>query len=358
MTKYKLHFFSILFFLFVLAGLPLDIHAESPNKATVFSNHLTMIPLLKEPAKESEILISIPNQSEVTLLEKGTHYTYVCYLDSTANMNMYGYIDNALFNLTKKSPKTPTKGVTYYVTGASTLNIHKDAGTKHKVLTFIKRGTKVTLYEKKGNWGKVKTKTGISGWASLTYLSTNPPSKGLKGKIIVIDAGHGGKDSGAVGSRTKKEKNIALQTAKQLQSLLQKAGAIVILTRSTDEFLSLSQRVNISHAKHADAFISIHYNSSPSKSPRGIETYYWKTHVNEYNLAKAIQDGVIKTTGLINRGVKSEMFYVIRENKNPAVLVELGFVSNPSELKMISTSTYQKKAAKGIFIGLNRYFNL
>ncbi|USK84755.1 N-acetylmuramoyl-L-alanine amidase [Peribacillus asahii] len=245
------------------------------------------------------------------------------------------------------------KGTTYYVYGASSLNIREGAGTSYGIVTAVKKGQAVTLFETKGNWGRIETSSGIMGWASLSYLTKTKPSQGLENRVIVIDAGHGGKDPGAYYI----EKNLTLQTAKQLQTLLKKAGAKVVMTRSTDTYLTLSQRVAISHNNKADAFVSLHYNASSSSSAKGIETFYWATNVNEKTLAQYVQGEVVKQTGLSNRGVKTGNFHVIRENKKPAILVELGFLSNATERKKVSTETYQYKSAIGIYKGLEKYFD-
>ncbi|PLT32568.1 N-acetylmuramoyl-L-alanine amidase [Bacillus sp. V5-8f] len=262
----------------------------------------------------------------------------------------------------------PTPGATttvkYYVTGASSLNIRKDPNTTSAVLTAVKNGEAVTLYEKKvvagRQWGRVKTASGKIGWASMTYLSTKPPvvaSSSIKGKIIVIDPGHGGSDPGAIGKGKTQEKVINLQTANELKVLLENAGAKVIMTRTsnTSRKLELQERVDISHKYKADVFISIHYNAGSSQAT-GIDTYYDKTYGNEAELAKCIQTELIKQTGMKDRGVKTAGFYVIKKNKMPSVLVELGFISNPNEEKLIATKAYQQKAAKGIFNGLVKYF--
>ncbi|USK59448.1 N-acetylmuramoyl-L-alanine amidase [Peribacillus asahii] len=245
------------------------------------------------------------------------------------------------------------KGTTYYVYGAASLNIRTGAGTSYSIVTAVKKGQAVTLFETKGNWGRIETSSGITGWASLSYLTKTKPSQGLENRVIVIDAGHGGKDPGAYYI----EKNLTLQTAKQLQTLLKKAGAKVIMTRSTDTYLTLAQRVVVSHNNKADAFVSLHYNSSSSSSAKGIETFYWATNVNEKTLAQYVQGEVVKQTGLSNRGVRTGNFHVIRENKKPAILIELGFLSNATERKKVSTETYQYKSAIGIYKGLEKYFD-
>jgi N-acetylmuramoyl-L-alanine amidase len=244
--------------------------------------------------------------------------------------------------------------VKYYVTGTDSLNVRTGSSTDSNIITAVKSGAPLNVSGKSGNWGKVTTSAGVSGWASLAYLSpTAPSSKGVYGKTIVIDPGHGGVDPGAKGV----EKKLNLSTGKQLQSILTAKGAKVIMTRSSDVYPTLSERVEIAHKYRPDAFISIHYNSSTSSSARGIDTYYYATNVNERELAECIQEEVVKQTGLNNRGVHTGNFHVIRENKYPAILVELGFLSNKTELAIVSTTSYQIKAATGIYKGLDKYFS-
>lgn len=259
-----------------------------------------------------------------------------------------GYIHKQDIENSVSSPVSLTgtaqdpSGVRVYSRASSTSDVLKSypKGSKLKYKTFTSEWHQVTVY--------INSKP-VTGYIKKTSLE-----KGLKGKVIVVDAGHGGVDNGAKGV----EKLLNLKTAIQLESLLKAAGAKVVMSRTTDVYLSLSERVEVSHQYNADAFVSIHYNSNPSPSPHGIETYYWATNVNELVMARYVQQEVIMQTGLYDRGVKTGDFHVIRENGNAAILVELGFLSNPAELEIVSTSAYQKKAATGIYKGLEKYFNL
>ena len=172
----------------------------------------------------------------------------------------------------------------------------------------------------------------------------------------MIDAGHGGTDPGAVGDKYN-EKNLTLSTAKELERLLKAAGTKVIMTREGDTYPTLTERVNISHQKNADVFISLHFNSNANKQANGIDTFYYDTNVNEQELANVIQEEIIKATGLKNRGINEGNFQVIRTNTNAAILIELGFISNPEEEKIIASKDFQINAATGIMKGLERYFN-
>lgn len=183
---------------------------------------------------------------------------------------------------------------------------------------------------------------------------------GLLGKNIIIDAGHGGKDSGTVGPTGLKEKDVNLATALLLKEELERYGAMVTLTRSTDIFLELYERTDIANASTADAFISIHGDSFSSTS-NGTTTYFNST-VNfngpkSRTLGNAVQKNMIFSLGTFNRGVKEQNFYVNRMNEIPSILVELAFLSNPKEEALLKTTEFRQKAAVGITKGLEEYFN-
>jgi N-acetylmuramoyl-L-alanine amidase len=184
---------------------------------------------------------------------------------------------------------------------------------------------------------------------------------GIKGKKIIIDAGHGGHDAGAIGPTKLYEKEVTLAVAKYLKTELEKQGAIVKLTRSSDIYLTLQERVDISNTSDFDAFISIHANSSTSRSAHGTETYF-NTQYN-FNgpkstiLAKYVQDALIKELKTYNRGEKTANYYVLKYNNLPSVLVELAFISNPSEESMLRSDLVRRKAAMAIAEGVKNYFN-
>ncbi|EIT86291.1 putative N-acetylmuramoyl-L-alanine amidase [Fictibacillus macauensis ZFHKF-1] len=255
---------------------------------------------------------------------------------------------------------------TGYVT-VNDLNVRSNAGTSYKVVTQVNQADKVTVYSSKNGWLHIKTPKGIKGWVNKHYISylKIPKDDGgqhlpsnfshLKGKTIMIDPGHGGHDSGAVGYKSVVyEKDLALSTSIILARKLRAAGAKVLMTRSSDVFIELAERPQMSNRAHVDAFVAVHYNSGPSAG-HGLETYYQQG--SKYrNMASYIQSGIVKYTGLTNRGIGPNNLQVLRTNTRPCVLVELGFVSNPKEVSIIKTATYQQKAAAGIAVGLNKYF--
>ena len=178
--------------------------------------------------------------------------------------------------------------------------------------------------------------------------------KTLSGYHFVIDAGHGGKDTGAIGSNVY-EKTLTLATAKQVEQQLHAKGATVTLTRTDDTFIPLDERVKISNSTDTDVFISLHYNAFEDQSVRGIYTFYYNGVENE-KLANSVQKSLINYVNFTDRGTKQADYQVLKDNKQPALLIELGFISNPEEQKIVQNDSFQEKAAKGIVAGLEDYY--
>ena len=169
---------------------------------------------------------------------------------------------------------------------------------------------------------------------------------------VVIDAGHGGHDRGAQ-SGLVYEKHLALDVARRLEAYLKKRGVSTMLTRSSDAFLSLGKRVAMGN-RHRDAvFVSIHFNSARNRAATGIETFY-HTPRSEF-LAHLVHHNVIHKTRTKNRGVKRRGFYVIKRARNPAILVEGGFLSNGRERRRCVSRTHRQKLAEAIGYALLRY---
>lgn len=165
---------------------------------------------------------------------------------------------------------------------------------------------------------------------------------------IVLDPGHGGEDAGGVPGQRYVEKRAALDVALRVGALLKAAGHQVILTRSSDVFVELSERVAIANRTSAKAvFVSIHFNSAPNVDAHGIETYYY--NARGARLATAIHQKVVAATGEEDRGVRRARFYVLRHNRRTAALAELGFLTNPKEGARVERSkAYRQKLANAV----------
>ncbi|WP_052447476.1 N-acetylmuramoyl-L-alanine amidase family protein [Clostridium polynesiense] len=148
---------------------------------------------------------------------------------------------------------------------------------------------------------------------------------------LVIDAGHGGKDSGAVGATGLNEKVPNLKIALRCGEILSSQGISVEYTRTEDKYITLTERANIANNYNADYFISIHNNSFSDSSASGTETYAYKSGGEGETMARAILNSVVSAIGTKNRGVKYANFAVLRQTLMPATLVEICFISNPDE---------------------------
>ncbi|MBL9134152.1 MAG: N-acetylmuramoyl-L-alanine amidase [Verrucomicrobiaceae bacterium] len=170
---------------------------------------------------------------------------------------------------------------------------------------------------------------------------------------VILDAGHGAHDRGAAIGYVY-EKHLALDTARRVEQLLKKEGLKVIMSRSRDVFIPLQERSSLGNSRGNAIFVSIHYNYNRGGSGAGVETYYHRS--SSYTLAAYIQAYLVQRTKMTHRGVKSASFHVIRETtRNPAVLVECGFVSNPTERARMMTGEFRSRIAEGIAQGIVAY---
>ena len=192
-------------------------------------------------------------------------------------------------------------------------------------------------------------------------------------KVIYLDAGHGGYDLGASYFGIS-EKSLTLAIQSRVKAKLESEGYQVVTTRTSDTYVDLTDRSRAANASESDIFVSIHINASGSSAAQGIETYYYQPYA-EYpsrinatyhanptrlsmsdTLANAIQSSLINATGAQNQGVKRQTFAVLRETTAPAVLLELGFLSNPQEAARLNTSAYQETLANAIVAGIKSYY--
>ena len=192
-------------------------------------------------------------------------------------------------------------------------------------------------------------------------------------KVVYLDAGHGGYDPGASYFGIS-EKSLTLAIQSRVKAKLEAEGYQVVTTRTSDTYVDLTDRSRAANASESDIFVSIHINASGSSAAQGIETYYYQPYA-EYpsrinatyhanptrlsmsdTLANAIQSSLINATGAQNQGVKRQTFAVLRETTAPAVLLELGFLSNPQEAARLNTSAYQETLANAIVAGIKSYY--
>ena len=215
--------------------------------------------------------------------------------------------------------------------------------------------------------GKVTTKSDkIELPLAIKAKSKFRTGGGIKDKIITLDPGHGGSDPGAIGASGLKEKQITLEISMRVKELLEKEGAKVFMTRTTDKDVyapnasdraELQARVNVAEKHNSDLFLSLHINSSVNKSVGGFSSYYYPKTDNDLKIAKAIQDKFAKNFGVDNLGVRQANFYVVKRCSMPATLLEMCFISNPKEEKLMKSKWFQKKTARLIVEGVKNYFD-
>jgi len=200
------------------------------------------------------------------------------------------------------------------------------------------------------------------------YISTL--AWAVAGKLIVIDPGHGGEDPGAVGASGVYEKDIVLEVSKKLAEILRQAGAEVLLTRENDRDLSdpgnhslyqsrvqdLTKRVEIANQRGADLFLSIHVNSFPDRREGGAQTFSQPGSVEGKRLAESIQRELNRFLVYPGRAAKQVDYFTNRIAKMPSAIVEIGFITNPREEKLMVDPEYQQKIAYAIYAGVVRYF--
>lgn len=191
------------------------------------------------------------------------------------------------------------------------------------------------------------------------------PGKGLSGRTIAVDPGHGGSDPGAVGSSGLREKDVNLRVARRVADLLADKGVNVVMTRSDDTYVDLYERTRIANEAGADVFVSIHMNANLSSSYSGTSTYYqsiavsgdeWRMDASG-KLAQRLQSNLLSSLGRRNIGVLQANFAVLRTAQMPAALAEVAFISNPQEESLMKGDSFTEQAAQAIVQGISDYFD-
>ena len=256
--------------------------------------------------------------------------------------------------------------------GTYTVNVQ---ATNHKNSTGLYNIHLYYILNDGSQVGVGGTQTKVSLSAPKKIGSASRGNYDVFNKIVYLDAGHGGYDPGASYFGIS-EKSLTLAIQSRVKAKLEAEGYQVVTTRTSDTYVDLTDRSRAANASESDIFVSIHINASGSSAAQGIETYYYQPYA-EYpsrinatyhanptrlsmsdTLANAIQSSLINATGAQNQGVKRQTFAVLRETTSPAVLLELGFLSNPQEASRLNTSAYQETLANAIVAGIKRYYSI
>lgn len=291
---------------------------------------------LNSNVSRSYVPKNAPYVSKVVLEPKGSETLVRIHMKRKLDKGDY-----KTFNLKRDSVnKRPTRSVIDVIAGPS----RKTFDTKKKSSSLEKKP-----------------------WRPSTQGSGYSVVGGIEGKRITLDPGHGGTDPGTHGLVTGVyEKNITLPISKMVKAYLEDKGAIVYMTRTTDvdvygpdatDVQELQARVDVAEENKSDLFISLHINASVNTSVGGYSTYYHPKTKYDIQVAQCIQDELLKTGDLEDLGVRYANFYVNKRSTMPGALVEMLFLTNKREEKLLNNSWFQKKIAKAIADGIEDFYN-
>ncbi len=327
-------------------------------KGTVTANSLSV---RSGSSLNSNIIGSVTKGQSFAILEETNNWAKIEYKNGSFGWVSGWYLEKGTANTPSPSGQAAKENTVTILHNGT--NIRKEANVQSDVVELANEGKAYSVKSIVNDWYEVVLKDGKTGYVAGWIVSINGAkvqiqksgAEGyLKDKTIVLDPGHGGGDNGTTGANGTLEKELTLRTARLLYDKLRAAGATVYLTRSSDSFIPLPSRVNAAQSYQADAFISLHYDSNEDRSVRGMTGYYY--HGYQKALAESVYGSTVAQTKLNDRGVRVGDFHVIRENSKEAVLMELGYLSNPEEEITLNSGLFQENAASGLYNGLARYF--
>lgn len=241
----------------------------------------------------------------------------------------------------------------------ATIPLHTQASATSPTAGTVTKGTRVKIIKTTNNWSLVRQPDETVAWVPTWLLNRTTPLKALTPlaeRTIMLDAGHGGSDTGAIANTGQFEKTYTLKTALATKTILEDYGANVIMTRTQDKLVYLAKIPTLAEKEHADASISFHFDSAPEKNlASGLTTYYYHQNNNSYRLATTLNAQFNNFT-IPNRGVEFGDFLVIRRNTRPAVLLEMGYINSDTDFKTIKSASYPTQVAQAIHTGLENYF--
>lgn len=228
--------------------------------------------------------------------------------------------------------------------------LQEEVNNNYKIYSLGKKGIAIDIFNSVVN----------------TPVVSDVALSNVKNKIITIDPGHGGSDSGAVGHNGYTEKEGAFAISQKVASILNQSGAKVVMTRDSDVDVygpnasarnELQARVDVGNNANSDIFVSIHCNAFVNPAANGTQTFYYGSSYQGQRLAQSIQEKMIEANGLRDRGISTCNFYVVKHSYMPAVLIETAFITNYDEEALLSDDEWQTRMAKAIAEGINEYFS-
>ena len=326
------------------------------------------VSLYKEANNQSQVITSIPYGQLFYLLDdQQSNFSKVSYngQEGYVDNNQLNYaVDhmNELYKLQAGLPQT-LDAKKMISTKLKETPLYESADTFSKRVSTVNAGTIFNYEDRENDFYKVTIGNGKKAYIPYWLVNANFATiesdsqlpQGIEHAKIVIDPGHGGDDPGAVVTFSEKhEADHTLTTALLLKKELENLGATVILTRESDKSVSLENRAQLSNREKANAFISLHFDSGPNSNASGTTGYYF-TSTSE-NLGQTVNKYIARNLTLKSQGTKFQNFLVLRENKQPSILLELGYLNNPDDNKLIESSEYQENIAKSIASALKEYF--
>jgi N-acetylmuramoyl-L-alanine amidase CwlD len=292
------------------------------------------------------VALSIPMQKTVkasTYTDMGTKSNVAVSKEWTVNFNK----DLSLASVNNTNIVLIGTNNTYIDISVSLVNNNKSIVVKPlKNYEFNTRYTLIVTQKVKSTDGSPLPKE------VRMNFTTADDGTSYKNKIV-LDAGHGGSDPGAIGPTGVQEKKVVLDITLKVGDILVKNGVETIYTRKTDKAVSLEERTVISNEENPDYFLSIHANAFTNPAANGLETWYFAGNEEGQKLAKAVQAELVKETGKYDRGLKtSSGLYVLKYTDATAILVETSFLTNPTEEFLLNSDAYQNKVAKAISTGI------
>jgi N-acetylmuramoyl-L-alanine amidase len=351
---------------------------NDPQKGTITASG--GLNLRETPSPTGNVLVTIPKGTKVDLIQKQDQWYKTTYQSKTGWISADYVSPATTYNVNSTTTIDLSVNGTVYILGGTAIissnsqNII-EGKTSSKYKDNLKNFPPLPSEIKKPNppsrGDDVITPPPVPNYDPAKEVIVNPfqgiPANALSGKTILIDPGHGGPDTGAIGPNRTYEKSNNLAIALALNDILKQAGAKTILTRYKDispaanysEIEDLQARVNIANLTKADIFISIHNDASQKPEIQGTSTYYSEDNpqkLESVHLANSIQSAAIDTLGTTNRRLKEAPFYVLRNTTMPAILLETAFISNPYEEARLQNPTFRKNVATAIFQGIYNYY--
>ena len=326
------------------------------------------VSLYKEANNQSQVVTSIPYGQLFYLLDdQQSNFSKVSYngQEGYVDNNQLNYaVDhmNELYKLQAGLPQT-LDAKKMISTKLKETPLYETADTFSKRISTVNAGTIFNYEDRENDFYKVTIGNGKKAYIPYWLVNANFATiesdsqlpQGIEHAKIVIDPGHGGDDPGAVVTFSEKhEADHTLTTALLLKKELENLGATVILTRESDKSVSLENRAQLSNREKANAFISLHFDSGPNSNASGTTGYYFSS--TSENLAQTVNKYIARNLTLKSQGTKFQNFLVLRENKQPSILLELGYLNNPDDNKLIESTEYQENIAKSIASALKEYF--